>query len=468
MLDLVGDRHEDRRDGHGDPPGDGSGDVGDGGADHPSRGEGEEAGSECVLVGENLVRGSQLAAAGAHGDADVAGLVRVAHRRGGRRAGGWEHRDGHGGDGAPVHVRRAATATAIELIECANLGRYGRTVAGGSARSSVLASWTGTLLRALDERDVDVDMLLAGVGLDAGIRDDPDRRIPLSASTKLWDAAVVAVGDDAFGIDVSRYVRIGTFHGLGHAFMTSPTLRAGLERAARYSRVTADMAVGWTHEEGGEFIYVSSWQHGTSRPAHAAVDAAIAAVMRSSRSMIGRDLAPTRLELVRPRPHNLARFESFFRCPLSFDAVENTLAFDRADADRPVPGGHSGLASIGDQAVVDYLATLDAVTVRGRVRELLVEALEAGEPDVDVIAAELAMSGRTLQRRLRVEGTSFREVLATTRRDLAETLLASGAGTVTEIGQRLGFSETAAFSRAFRRWTGSSPASWRRRPDSRR
>ncbi len=64
-------------------------------------------------------------------------------------------------------------------------------------------------------------------------------------------------------------------------------------------------------------------------------------------------------------------------------------------------------ASIGDQAVVDYLATLDAVTVRGRVRELLVEALEAGEPDVDVIAAELAMSGRTLQRRLRVEGTSL-------------------------------------------------------------
>jgi AraC-like DNA-binding protein len=96
------------------------------------------------------------------------------------------------------------------------------------------------------------------------------------------------------------------------------------------------------------------------------------------------------------------------------------------------------------------------------VRELLVDALEAGEPDVDAVADELAISGRTLQRRLRDEGTSFREVLATTRRDLAEALLATGVGSVTEIAHRLGFSETAAFSRAFRRWTGQSPATWRR------
>ena len=335
-------------------------------------------------------------------------------------------------------------------------------MAEASERSSVLTSWTATLLRALDDRGLDVEVLLDEVGLDVGVRADPERRIPLSASTRLWDAAVEATGDDAFGIDVSRHVRSGTFHGLGHAFMTSPTLRAALERAARFSRVTADLAVTSTRVEGDEFVFVNSWQQGAVRPAHPAVDAAMAAIVRAGRAMLGRQLAPTRLELVRPAPRNVERFEGFFRCPLRFAAPENVLAFARGDAERPVPGGHDRLASIGDQTVTDYLGTLEPATTSGQVRELLVDALEAGEPDVDAVADELAISGRTLQRRLRDEGTSFREVLATTRRDLAEALLATGVGSVTEIGHRLGFSETAAFSRAFRRWTGQSPATWRR------
>jgi AraC-like DNA-binding protein len=357
---------------------------------------------------------------------------------------------------------RAATVAANELTQCANRVGTVASVVEGSERSSVLTSWTATLLRALEERAVDVDVLLGEVGLDTSIRVDPERRIPLSASTRLWNAAVAATGDDAFGIDVSRYVRLGTFHGLGHAFMTSPTLRAALERAARFSRVTADMAVSSTHVDGDDFVYVNSWQQGAARPAHAAVDAAMAAIVRAARAMLGRQLAPTRVELVRPEPRNVDRFETFFRASLQFDAPENVLAFAREDAERPVPGGHDRLASIGDRTVSDYLATLEPATIAGQVRELLVDALEAGEPDVDALANELAMSGRTLQRRLQDEGTSFREVLATTRRDLAEALLATGVGSVTEIGQRVGFSETAAFSRAFRRWTGQSPASWRR------
>ena len=197
--------------------------------------------------------------------------------------------------------------------------------------------------------------------------------------------------------------------------MTSPTLRAALERAARYSRVTADLAVNWTDVDGDDFVYVNSWQDGAQRPAHPAVDAATAAIVRATRAMLGRQLTPTRLELIRPVPRNLDRFESFFRCPLRFAAAENVLAFARSDAERPVPGGHDRLASVGDQAVTGYLATLEPATISGQVRELLVDALEAGEPDVDAVAKELTMSGRTMQRRLQDEGTSFRDVLATTR-----------------------------------------------------
>ena len=213
---------------------------------------------------------------------------------------------------------------------------------GGTEPSSVLTSWTGTLLRALDERGVDVATMLADIGLDDDLRSDPERRIPLSASTGLWEAAVAATGDDAFGIAASRHVRSGTFHGLGQAFMTSPTLRAALERAARFSRVTADMAVGSARLEGGEFVFVSGWREGVARPADAAVDAAMAAIVRAARAMLGRHLAPTRVELTRPAPADRAPFEAFFRCPVHYESSENLLAFTALTSSNPFQAATTG------------------------------------------------------------------------------------------------------------------------------
>lgn len=327
--------------------------------------------------------------------------------------------------------------------------------------STVLTAWTGTLLRALAERDVDVPGLLATVGVDDDVLADPDRRMPLAVSTRLWRAAVEATGDDAFGIDVSRHVRPATFHALGSAFLSSRTLRAALERTARYTRVTADVAVGSTRLVGGDLELVIGWRDDAERPSVESVDAAMAAIVRSARFMLGRATSPTRLELERPEPANLARFAGFFRCPVRFSAPENVLAFDRSDAERPVPGGNEALASVSEQALTRYLDGLEPDTIVDQVRAVLVDALDAGAPDITVVASELAMSRRTLQRRLDEVDTTYRDVLADTRRQLADTLLAAGDASITEIAHRLGFSEQAAFSRAYRRWTGSSPSSHR-------
>ena len=336
----------------------------------------------------------------------------------------------------------------------------------GDEPSSVLTAWTGTLLRALAHHGVDTAALVTEVGIDSSVLADPERRIPLAASTRLWDAAVEITGDDAFGIEVSRFTTAGSFHGLGQAFMSSPTLRAALERVARFSRVTADMAVTSTHVEGDDFVYVNGWRSGATPPADISMVATMAAVVRAARRMHGPDLAPTRVDVKHPPPRNLARFERFFRCPLRFEAPEFKLAFRLADVERPVPGGHHRLAAAADAAVLDYLDTLHSDNQGGdvtrQVRDVLADTIAAGEPDVAAVASELAISSRTLQRRLSDEGTTFRDVLADTRRDLGMALLRDPDRSVTAIGRRLGFSETAAFTRAFRRWTGRSPTAWRR------
>lgn len=331
--------------------------------------------------------------------------------------------------------------------------------AGGtsSSTSTVLTAWTGTLLRALEAREIDAAALARGAGITPEMLEDPDRRIPLHLSIALWRAAVEAVGDDGFGIEVSKSVRPGSFHALGQAFLASPTLRAGLERAARFSRVTSDVAVVSTSFEGSDLCFTIGWQEGAERPAWESVDAILSSLVRTARYLLDRSVSPTRLELERPPPHDVDRFRTFYGCPIAFDAPRTMIAFDRKVVERPVAGGNERIASVSEQAIDAHIAALAPPTVAEQVGQVLADAILAGEPDVRAVAAELAMSPRSLQRRLADEGTTFRDVLADTRRRLADVMLGSGRS-VTATALRLGFSETAAFSRAYRRWTGHSPS----------
>ena len=141
-------------------------------------------------------------------------------------------------------------------------------------------------------------------------------------------------------------------------------------------------------------------------------------------------------------PQRRARFESFFRCPVGFGAPVPLLAFDRAIAEQPIPGGNDVLASASDALLATYLSGLDSAAVAEQVRGVIIDALSAGEPEVAAVAAELAMSPRSLQRKLSEEGTTFRAVLADVRSDLADALLDAGTP-VTETALRVGFSEAA-------------------------
>lgn len=328
---------------------------------------------------------------------------------------------------------------------------------------TVLMAWTGTLLRALEASGIDGGALAAEAGIPAAALADPDRRIPLAASKRLWRAAVDAAGDPALGIEVSRHVRPTTFHALGHAFLASPTLREALERTARYSHVTADHAVATVEVVGGTVRLAVTWRPGSPPPAPEAVDAALAAIVRSARFMLDRSVAPVSVELEHPQPPVTDRFDRFFRCPITYGAAANSLSFDLQTAERPVAGGNARLARANDRVLVEYLSHLEADRdVTGRAGRVIADLLPSGEPTVPAVARCLDLSPRSLQRHLEDEGTSFRSLLADVRRDLAIAYLEEGKYSVTEVTYLLGFSETAAFSRAFRRWTGSSPSTFRR------
>jgi AraC-like DNA-binding protein len=160
----------------------------------------------------------------------------------------------------------------------------------------------------------------------------------------------------------------------------------------------------------------------------------------------------------------LSEYRKYFGCRLAHGAPVNQILFARQDLSRRLTSADPALAGMTARRLEKMVRQLPrrGESTAVRVRRLLIEILARGKVTARGVGRELGMSERTLHRRLRDDGTSFRRVLDQVRCDVATTLLRDQAVAIAEVAFILGYSEPAAFSRSFRRWTGQAPLAARR------
>lgn len=184
---------------------------------------------------------------------------------------------------------------------------------------------------------------------------------------------------------------------------------------------------------------------------------------------VGDELAPRAVHFSHPAPARVSEQERVFRAPVRYGRPRNELVLDRALLDRPQRHAEQRLLALLDRQLGALLSGLpESRRFKDRVARCMLDELPEREPSVATVAAKLHMSTRSLQRRLQGEGTSFAEVLSDLRRDRALHYLQDPRLSIGEVAFLLGFLDVTAFHRAFRRWTGSTPAEHRRAAASRR
>ena len=317
-------------------------------------------------------------------------------------------------------------------------------------------------MAALRSRGVNAEELLAQTGLSTEILADPNRRHPIEVTTRLWRLAVDATSDPAFGIEVARHTTYQTFHALGFSLATSATLREALERVVRFFAIVTD-AADMRLEDGHTGARLTVHLRESANPADEAVDAFVAAAVRLCRTLVGRSFSPLAVELRRKAPADPAPFTRYFRVPVTFGAPLDALTLDKAALETRLLTANAEIARANDAVIAGHLARLENSRLAPRVRQAIEEQLPQGEPDPEAIARRLAVSLRSLQRKLAEEGTSFATLLDETRSALARGYLDADRYTVSEITYLLGFAGVSGFSNAFKRWTGESPSAYRRR-----
>jgi len=304
--------------------------------------------------------------------------------------------------------------------------------------------------------------LLKEAGLTAAQLADPDARIPLAAISRLWRATTSRLPEPALGLRLGADVCPREFGLVGYTMAFSRTLGSALNRFARYSRIVSDALV--VHlESSDDATWVRLDVQAALRAYRQAADARLAALLSVCRQLAGPSIGPLGVQLPYRRPADTREYERFFRAPLEFGALGTAFLLRQVDLARPVASSDESLTGYLERLAAQVLTTLgEEHTVRERVRRALWSELSEGVPDQARVARSLGLSARTLQRRLREEGTTFAAVLADLRHDLAQPLLLDGQLAVSEVAFLIGYEDAGSFHRAFRRRTGVSPRAYRR------
>ncbi|MET0790473.1 MAG: AraC family transcriptional regulator [Polyangiaceae bacterium] len=293
---------------------------------------------------------------------------------------------------------------------------------------------------------------------------DPDGRVPSSLLLQLWEYLPSRCPDESFGFWLAEQLQAPPLSLATWVISSSPTLGHGFERALRYQRLLHDEAQSELHCNDAEVAYRHQIGRPPFRAPNAAIEFGFVSFLQLARRLTGRVIVPQRLQLRHPAPRDATRHAAFFGPGLAFSAEVDELVLDRASLELPVLDADPTLARIVEGHAEAALARLPASNALGaRVRAQINELLKEGTPSIEAVCARLHLSRRTLQRQLSAAGTSFGDELDQARHQLALRYLADTRVSLQETAFLLGFSEASAFHRAFVRWTGQTPANFRRK-----
>jgi AraC-like DNA-binding protein len=329
------------------------------------------------------------------------------------------------------------------------------TIAVGSFRALMdLAVAKGASRKALAGR----------AGIDLAELHNQDNRIPFAKYVTLMRAGKELCGDPALALHFGEAVDFAEISVVGLIGRASETMADGFAQFNRYARLVVDDGLETDRlvleRSAGQLWMIDTRQYANDFPEFA--ETSFARMVCTSRRWFPEAEFIKAVHFTHAAPEYCAEYDRVFQLPVVFESDKNALLTDEAWLTHRNPHASRYVFGILSTHAEELLQHLEqSKSMRGRVESLLMPILHTGEASVDMIADKLGLSRQTLFRRLKAEGLTFEKVLDELRQKLALYYLSGKKVSVNETGYLVGFSDPASFSRAFKRWTGSSPRTMR-------
>lgn len=324
-------------------------------------------------------------------------------------------------------------------------------------RQTIAAGLVAGLLDYVASLGADADQLMAQANIAPEMFADPDQRLPLARYSIVMQQAKAMTGDDALALHFGAAVGMAELSILGLVMEASPTMGAAFAQLQRYGRLALDNdgdgSLFELEDQDGKLFLVDR----RSEPTRERTEETFAWLVCGPRRFLSRPHVLS-VQVAFAPPRYEKEYERVFQCPVHFNATQNALELHPDIADWPVaqsPRYVFGL--LCERADLLLARQKSDLSTRARLEAAMMPVLHNGDIGANEMASVLGCSRSTLFRRLADEGTSYSEVLDQLRQDMAVQYLRGRKVSVRETAYLLGFSDPAAFSRAFKRWTGYAP-----------
>ncbi|WP_078082763.1 AraC family transcriptional regulator [Microbulbifer mangrovi] len=309
---------------------------------------------------------------------------------------------------------------------------------------------------------VNVGELLQRLSLPADYLDRPDLMIPMETKVELLELGARLSGRADFGLRLAQQQNISAFGTVGLLLQQCATLRDALETITSSIGQTAQGLEVW-YEEEGDIAQLHSRYNFDGPSAHSRQhsDNLVAGGVNMIRFLLAEPVPLSAVYLSGPAPTasgGLTPYRDLFQCPVYFDCASNGIAFAASMLERPVAGANPEMRGLIDS----FLKKKQLDGFQEQLLWNITNLLPRGPVTLEKVADSVNMAPRTLQARLRQQGTSFQQLLDRTRIEQVCTYLLEGDLSLTEIAELVGYSQLSALTRAFTRIMGASPRAWLR------
>ena len=335
-----------------------------------------------------------------------------------------------------------------------------------SYEPTVISSWVSVSLHAFSTRGVNPELACKKSNITKDQLKNPFTPIPLSKIIILWDYAESIIQSKTFGLETARLINFTTFHSLGYAVLASASLYDAFIRITDYSNAASNMGYTFLVEENDRFVFGIKVNPEANSLPDGCVDMTLAIFRFMCRLIHDEKPQIIKLEMARNEIHDIETFKKIFCSNIALDCEHYAIHFTKPYLLKPIPTANESVAIANDKFVEELISKTQNQSASYQTRKVIRSNLLNGEPvSIENIAKVVNMSERNLQRHLHQEKTTFRTLIDHERKKLARQLLQDSKESICNIAYQLGFSDSANFSRAFRRWFDCKPMNFREKKD---
>jgi AraC-like DNA-binding protein len=315
------------------------------------------------------------------------------------------------------------------------------------------------MIAACERLGIDSEVVLRAAGISRRTLEDPDARLEGSKVGALWTKAYELSGDPVLSLHAAEACPLGAYKVIDYMASNAGTVGEAFRYSSRYFPLI-NTAISLPIDESGDPVAFDvvdeSGPAGVSRPY---AEYCLAAFVLHVRAATGVSFPLRRVTFVHRAPPDVTEHERVFGCPVRFEAEHNRLSIDRLAWGTPTTGAQPGVLQVLTEHADLLLQKLPrAPDLVERTRRAIGERLRGGDSSLESVARELAISARSLQRHLRDLGYSYNALADDVRAATARLYLEQPDVAIAEVAYLLGFADQSTFNRAFKRWTGFTPA----------